>query len=109
MLSLRMALPFVPIAAALSASHLSALLFPASLRRLYIVRDIDPAGDRATDKLLTRGRAIGIETLPLSPRLGDFNEDLRAFGVGELRAAVRAQIAPEDVVRFMAPPRRRAG
>jgi hypothetical protein len=35
-------------------------------------------------------------------RLGDFNEDLRAFGIDALRAAIRVQIAPEDVARFMA-------
>ncbi|MDQ2762258.1 MAG: DNA primase, partial [Pseudomonadota bacterium] len=31
----------------------------------------------------------------------DFNEDLRAFGLRELRAALRSQLAPQDVVRFM--------
>jgi hypothetical protein len=37
------------MAAALSAAHLAAILFPATLRRLYIVRDNDPAGDGARD------------------------------------------------------------
>jgi hypothetical protein len=37
----------------------------------------------------------------LSPRLGDFNGDLRTFGIDALRAALRVQIAPEDVARFM--------
>src|SRR3546814_10862439 len=46
-LSLRMVLPHLPAAAALSAAHLSAILFPATLRRLYIARDDDPAGDGA--------------------------------------------------------------
>jgi hypothetical protein len=32
--------------------------------------------------------------------VGDFNEDLRAFGVGAVRAALRIQLAPQDVVRF---------
>ncbi|QXX76151.1 toprim domain-containing protein [Methylovirgula sp. HY1] len=108
-LSLRMALPFIPMAAALSAAHLAALLFPASLCRLYIARDADPAGERATDLLAARAQEAGIEAIPLSPRLGDFNEDLRAFGVDELRAALRTQIAPEDVARFTQPARRRAG
>jgi len=39
MLSLRCALPAMPMAAALSASHLAALRFPPALRRLYIARD----------------------------------------------------------------------
>jgi Toprim domain len=36
MLSLRCALPAMPMAAALSANHLAALLLPLTLRRLYI-------------------------------------------------------------------------
>ncbi len=38
--------------AALSAAHLAAILFPDALRRLYIVRDSDPAGDGARDTLM---------------------------------------------------------
>lgn len=100
--SLKMVLPNMPMAAALSAAHLSAILFPATLRRLYIVRDDDPAGDGARDNLVTRANAAGIETIVLSPRLEDFNEDLRTDGIDALRAATRLQIAPEDVARFMA-------
>jgi len=101
-LSLRMALPGLPMAAALSAAHLSAILFPATLRRLYIARDDDPAGDGARDSLVERAQTAGIEAIVLSPTLGDFNEDLRTFGIGTLRAAIRQQLAPEDVVRFLA-------
>jgi hypothetical protein len=35
MLSLRCVLPSMPMVAALSAAHLAAILFPATLRRLY--------------------------------------------------------------------------
>lgn len=101
MLSLRTALPHMPMAAALSAAHLAAILFPATLRRLYIARDDDPAGDHAMAGLVERAQAAGIEAITLSPRLGDFNEDLRTLGIDALRAAVRVQIAPEDVARFM--------
>ena len=101
-LSLRMALPGLPMAAALSAAHISAILFPATLRRLYIARDDDPAGDGARDSLVERARAAGIEAIALSPTLGDFNEDLRTLGIGALRAAIRQQLAPEDVARFLA-------
>ena len=102
MLSLRMAIPGMPMAAALSAAHLSALLFSAMLRRLYIARDDDPAGDGAMMTLIERATADGIEAIVLSPTLGDFNEDLRILGVDALRAALRAQIAARDVARFMA-------
>ena len=101
MLSLRSALPTMPMAAALSANHLAAKLLPLSLRRLYVARDADPAGDAAVAALTERAEADGVETLRFSPRLGDFNEDLRAFGVDELRAALRIQLAPQDVVRFI--------
>ncbi|RAI36658.1 DUF7146 domain-containing protein [Rhodoplanes serenus] len=102
-LSLRCVLPFMPMVAALSAAHLAAILFPATVGRLYIVRDDDPAGDGARDSLIERAHAAGIEAIVLSPALGDFNEDLRTLGLIALRAQVRPQLAPEDVARFMSP------
>ena len=55
MLSLRCVLPTLPMAAALSANHLAAMLLPLTLRRLYIARDADAAGDAAVTAL-TRAR-----------------------------------------------------
>lgn len=101
-LSTRSGLPHMPMMAALSAAHLAAIQFPATLRRLYIVRDSDPAGNGARDRLIGRARDVGIEAVVLSPVLGDFNEDLRQFGIDALRAALRVQIVPEDVSRFLA-------
>ena len=88
--------------AALSAAHLAAILFPDMLRRIYIVRDNDPAGDRARDTLIERANAAGIEAIVISPELGDFNEDLRTLGLDALRMEARLQVAPQDVARFMA-------
>jgi Toprim domain len=102
-LSLRGGLPNMPTAAALSAAHLAAVLFPDTLRRLYIVRDNDPAGDSAATTLLERAHGAGIEAITLSPQLDDFNEDLRTLGLEAMRAALRVQIAPQDVARFMEP------
>jgi len=101
MLSLRCVLPALPIVAALSANHLAALLFPPTLRRLYVARDRDPAGHAAMASLGRRAEAVGINALGLSPRLDDFNEDLRRLGLENLRASVRQQLDPQDVVRFM--------
>jgi hypothetical protein len=101
MLSLRCVLPTLPMAAALSANHLAAMLLPLTLRRLYIARDADAAGDAAVTALTERAEAAGIEAIAWSPRLGDFNEDLRTFGIDDLRAALRTQLAPQDVVRFL--------
>jgi hypothetical protein len=100
-LSLRQGLPDMAMAAALSAAHLAAVAFPETLRRLYIIRDNDPAGDGARDSLVERADAAGIEAIILSPLLGDFNEDLRAYGADALAANVRVQLAPQDVSRFM--------
>lgn len=101
MLSLRMIVPAMPMLSALSAAHLAAILFPASLRRLYVARDDDPAGDAARDTLIARAREAGIDAIPLSPALGDLNDDLRLLGIDAFRAAIRVQLDPRDVARFM--------
>jgi hypothetical protein len=103
MLSLRCALPSMPMASALSANHLAAMVLSSSLRRLYIARDVDAAGDAVKVTLTQRAGAVGIEAIALSPRLGDFNEDLHVFGLDALRAALRIQLAPEDADRFRLP------
>ena len=100
-LSLRQILPDMAMAAALSAAHLAACLFPPSLRRLYIIRDKDPAGDGARDSLIERANAAGIEAIVLSPLHGDFNEDLLGLGIAALAANVRGQLATPDVARFL--------
>ncbi|WP_324781233.1 DUF7146 domain-containing protein [Thiobacillus sedimenti] len=101
MLSLRCVLPTLPMAAALSANHLAALLLPATLRRLYIARDNDAAGDGAAIALTERAQSAGIEAITWSPRRGDFNEDLRGFGLDALQAALRVELIPQDVARFL--------
>jgi hypothetical protein len=101
MLSLRCVIPGMAMVAALSAAHLGAILFPAALRRLYIVRDDDPAGDGAMNRLIDRARLAAIEAMVLSPQCEDFNEDLRNFDINALRAVLRIQLAPEDVARFL--------
>src|SRR5246500_326884 len=101
MLSLRCIVPTLSMAAALSANHLAAMLLSPSLRRLYIARDADAAGDTVQAILSQRAKTAGIEAIPLSPRLGDFNEDLHVFGLDALRAVLRIQLAPEDVDRFL--------
>ena len=51
--------------------------------------------------LIERASAVGIETIVLTPRLGDFNEDLRLLGHDALVTGLRDQIAPQDVARFI--------
>ncbi|WP_312017011.1 toprim domain-containing protein [Bradyrhizobium jicamae] len=100
-LSLSFVLRLLPMTAALSANHLAAMLLPSGLRRLYVARDDDAAGDAVQEALTRRAEEVGVEAIPLSPRLGDFNEDLHTFGHKALRAALRLQLVREDVVRFL--------
>lgn len=101
MLSLRMAMPGLPVVAALSANHLGALMLPGSLERLYIAADSDNAGLLAAVNLVERANAQGIAAVRLVPRLKDVNEDLRAFGIEGLRTHLREQLAPQDVERLL--------
>ena len=102
-LSLREVMPDLPLAACLSSAHLAAMVFPPALRRLYVLRDDDPAGDHAVTTLMARTQEAGIECLVLSPRLADFNDDLRYLGRGAMRAILHPQLAPQDVARFLQP------
>ncbi|MES0111547.1 toprim domain-containing protein [Mesorhizobium sp. M0013] len=100
-LSLRCVLPDMAMAAALSAAHLAAILFPPNLRRLYVIRDNDPAGDGARDSLLERATDAGIEAIVLSPETEDFNEDLRHFGLAAFRASIADQLMRKDRIRYL--------
>jgi len=100
MLSLTQAVPGLPVWAALSSGHLGAVLLPEGLQRLYIAIDRDPAGQRAAERLSARATDVGVAVRVLEPRLGDFNDDLRAYGVAGLRQHLKAQIGLEDRQRL---------
>lgn len=101
-LSLRMAAPRLPMIAGLSSAHLAAIAFPARLRRLYIARDDDPAGAAAVTSLSARAVDAGIEPVPLEPQLGDFNDDLRQFGLDHLVDWLRGQFHAADADALLA-------
>jgi hypothetical protein len=101
MLALRQVLPALPMVAALSATHLAMLILPGGLRRLYVARDNDRAGHRAAGKLAARATENGVEAPLLTPSSDDFNTDLCTLGRQTLMASLRAQLAPEDVARFL--------
>ena len=101
-LSVREVLPRLPVAAALSAAHLGALVVPAQIRRLYIAVDDDAAGWRAAERLAERISSLGVEPIRLAPQLDDFNEDLVRLGRRRLARGLRAQVRPEDWARFAA-------
>lgn len=100
MLSLREVIPTMPMAAATSSAHLAAILFPPTLRRLYVARDRDVAGDAAFGTLTDRTQAAGIELVSLMPDLADFNDDLCQHGAGALTERVRHRLREQDQTRF---------
>ena len=100
MLSVREGALGFPVWAALSSGHLGAVLLPEGLRRLYIAIDRDPAGQRAAERLSARAVEVGIAVRVLEPRLGDFNDDLRADGPEAVRQHLAKQIGPEDQQRL---------
>jgi len=101
MLSLVEAVPGLPVWAALSSGHLGAVLLPEGLQRLYIAIDRDPAGQRAAERLSARATEVGVSVQVLEPRLGDFNDDLRANGRLALRQHLAGQIGLEDRQRLL--------
>lgn len=100
MLSVREVMPAMPMAAATSSAHLAAIQFPPTLRRLYVARDRDAAGDAAFAILIDRTQAAGIELVSLMPELGDFNDDLRQHGASRLGQHIRLQLHMQDRQRF---------
>jgi hypothetical protein len=100
-LSLREVVPAIPMIAATSSAHLAAIQFPSSLRRLYVARDRDKAGNGAFAILSDQTQAAGIELLSLMPELADFNDDLRQHGAPALSERVIAQLREADRSRFI--------
>jgi len=95
-LSLHTFMPSLVMQAAGSATHLAAIPFGASLRRLYIAHDNDAAGSDATERLMERAVQSGIETLVLMPHHSDFNDDLRNLDTAYLRQRLRLMLHPQD-------------
>ena len=101
MLSLRIVMPTMSMIAALSTAHLAALIPPVQLQRFYIAADGDAAGRKAAARLAERLNALAIETILLTPRRKDFNDDLIADGADMLAAHLADQLAADDRQRFI--------
>ena len=93
-LSLVTAVPGIDAAAALSAGSLSAFEPPPGLARLIVARDNDAEGERAFRRLERRCAARGIVAIAIVSDLGDFNDDLVAFGADTLAARIGPLFAP---------------
>jgi hypothetical protein len=100
-LSLLSLFPAMPMAAGLSAAHLSALVLPKSLRRLYLLRENDASGAVAEQRLEQRCGYAGVELMVLTSIAKDLNIDL-CEAPDHVVARIVPQLAPEDRLRFAA-------
>ena len=89
-LSLKSALPELPMVAALSAAHLAAWEFPCALRRLFVACDNDASGRSAARRLLVRAEARGVDAVMVSSLCSDFNSDLCVTSAYTLRTRLAA-------------------
>ena len=87
-LSVGTALPEFDLASCLTATHLGLFIPPPGIKRIWIARDNDEAGRIASLKLRNQLKSRGIACGDLVPSMGDFNDDLRAFGKDALRRSL---------------------
>lgn len=91
-LSVGTVFPQAALASCLTANHLAAFDIPASVARLWIVRDNDDAGARGANRLAIRAQDDGVQPYILTPERDDFNDDLKADGVTRMRQRLARQI-----------------
>jgi hypothetical protein len=96
-LSVGTALPEFSLASCLTATHLGLFVPSAGIKRIWIARDNDAAGERAAQTLASKLTSSGIEYGCLVPKLNDFNEDLLAFGKGGLRDTLLSAMKMEGL------------
>ena len=87
-LSVGTALPEFDLASCLTATHLGLFIPPPGIQRIWIARDNDEAGRNASKRLRNQLESRGIVCDDLVPNMGDFNDDLRAFGRDALRRSL---------------------
>ncbi|MDF9301989.1 toprim domain-containing protein [Tritonibacter mobilis] len=87
-LSVGTALPEFDLASCLTATHLGLFIPPPGIKRIWIARDNDDAGRNASIILRNKLESLRITCIELVPAIGDFNDDLRAFGRDALRRSL---------------------
>jgi len=96
-LSVGTALPEFNLASCLTATHLGLFIPSSGIKRIWIARDNDVAGERAAQTLASKLASSGIECQCLVPKYGDFNEDLLAFGKDALRHTLLSAMSVEGL------------
>lgn len=92
-LSVGTALPEFDLASCLTANHLGVFDPPESIKRLWIARDNDKAGEAAAVRLRKRAKEQDIVCFDLVPRLEDFNADLQKWGANALADYLLGEMA----------------
>ena len=87
-LSVGTALPEFDLASCLTATHVGLFIPPPGIKRIWIARDNDEVGRNASMRLRNQLESLGIACGELVPNMGDFNDDLRAFGMDALRRSL---------------------
>ncbi len=97
-LSVGTAFPMFDLASCLTANHLGLFIPPPGLKRMWIARDNDEAGEAAASTLRQRVQGSGIEVFDLVPDGDDFNLDLQNDGLSVMRkrlAAIMLEYVPD--------------
>lgn len=84
-LSVGTTLPDEDLASCLTANHLGLFIPPPGIKRLWIARDRDEAGEGAASRLRKRAEDANIWVGDLVPIGEDFNVDLVERGIDQLR------------------------
>jgi phage/plasmid primase-like uncharacterized protein len=95
-LSIKSALPDLPMVAALSAGHLTEWEFPPSLRRLIIACDNDSAGRFAGGHLTERAEAAGIQASMIVSARADFSGSSSTTVRAGAKRSIRCESAWRD-------------
>lgn len=102
MLSVRMVLPFISIAACLSATHLGQFEVPGHVGEVWIFADHDDAGRHGAARLAERVRESGRKAVIHEAAHDDFNTTLCRDGPHGILNRMEAEIGPE-VLAFAGP------
>ena len=96
MLSIKTALPHMPVDCALTAQHLPMYVPPRRIRSLWIARDAGRPGENAALELERRMKSErpDLDVRHLKPRRDDFNTRLRQMGPRRLARRLRELMGP---------------
>ena len=91
-LSVGMAFGGAAIASGLNTYHLTVMEIPEQYNRIMIAADKDTAGRQAAEKLIIKFKDRKIKAV--YPRLNDWNDDLKAYGLDKMKEDIIKQIKP---------------